>query len=45
MSLAVIHFWVMNVSRYDAYFAEGASVEGLNEIVNSHINALKYYKS
>lgn len=45
MSLAVIHFWVMNVSRYDAYFAEGASVEGLNEIVNGHINALKYYKS
>ncbi|WP_413495747.1 hypothetical protein [Morganella psychrotolerans] len=45
MSLAVIRFWVMNVSRYDAYFAEGASVEGLNDIVSGHINALKYYKS
>lgn len=45
MSLAVIHFWVMNVSRYDPYFAEGASLEGLDEIVNGHINALKYYKS
>lgn len=45
MSLAVIHFWVMNVSRYDPYFAEGASLEGLDETVNGHINALKYYKS